>query len=278
MTEQFQPRMVVSDVDGTLITSQERITPRLRDAITAFVNQGGYFALATGRPPRWIFYVLEQLPIRPICICANGAVIYDSDADRILKVHNLEPEVLRTVVTSARESLEDLGGVECAVERAGSSAFEDTRELFTTTPNFTHSWDSNEHGITDEATLLSRPAMKLLLRNDDLTAPQMFERVRPVIPESMAHVTFSMNDGLLEVMAPGINKATGVEDVAGIVGVDQEDIAAFGDMPNDLEMISWVGHGVAVGNARDSVKTVADEVTTSNDDFGVARIIERWVE
>lgn len=277
MTEQFRPRMVVSDVDGTLITSQERITPRLCDAITAFVGQGGYFALATGRPPRWIFYVLEQLPVRPICICANGAVIYDSDADRILKVHNLESEVLRTVVTAARASLEDLGGVECAVERAGKSAFEDTRELFTTTPDFTHSWDSNEHGITDEATLLARPAMKLLLRNDKLTATQMFERVRPVIPESMAHVTFSMNDGLLEVMAPGINKATGVADVAEIVGVGKEDIAAFGDMPNDLEMISWVGHGVAVANARDSVKSVADEITTTNDDFGVARVMERWI-
>ena len=85
-----------------------------------------------------------------------------------------------------------------------------------------------------------------------------------------------MNEGLLEFSAPGVNKATGVSIVATQHGIERERVLAFGDMPNDMEMLAWAGMGVAMANAEPLVQDAADVVTTSNDDFGVARVLESW--
>ncbi|AZA10511.1 HAD family hydrolase [Corynebacterium gerontici] len=266
------PRLVVSDVDGTLITSQERVTQRLRDAI-ALLDGRAQFALATGRPPRWIFPILEQLPLRPVCVCANGAVLYDSANDKVLHATNLAPGAMRSIVRTAREALP--GGCSVAVERVGESAFEHPETLFVVTPEYIHAWESSEHGVAEEEEILAKPAMKLLLRSEHLTASQMLEAVGPHIPAELAHVTFSFDGGLLEVSAPGVVKAHALKILAEDLGIDREDVLAFGDMPNDIEMLRWAGHGVAMANADPRVKKAADEVTAANDDFGVARVLER---
>lgn len=268
----WEPKLIVSDVDGTFLDSRERVSPELREVVERAGAQGVFFALATGRPPRWIYHVLDQLSVRAICVCANGAVLYDSASDRVLRAHTLSPEVLRTVVSAVRENL-DCG---IAVERSGASAFDHPAELFAVTPGYVHAWESDEHGMETENELLSRPAMKLLLRNDALTANEMYALAAPAIPEELAHVTFSIDHGLLEVSAPGVNKAAGLQDLAELLGVDPADAVAFGDMPNDVEMLQWAGHGVAMGNAHEALKQVADEITTSNNDAGVARILQRW--
>jgi len=79
----------------------------------------------------------------------------------------------------------------------------------------------------------------------------------------------------LEISAPQVTKAAGLMAVAQFYGVPASDVVAFGDMPNDIEMLQWAGLGVAMGNADERVKVAADEITTSNDDFGVARVLER---
>ena len=89
-------------------------------------------------------------------------------------------------------------------------------------------------------------------------------------------LTYSTNNGLIEVLPLGISKATGVEELARPLGITAEDIVAFGDMPNDLPMIRWAGLGVAMGNAHPEVLEAADEVTAPNTDDGVARVLERW--
>ena len=90
--------LIVSDIDGTFITSAERVTPRLRDAVTHAATKDAELVLATGRPPRWIYPVLDQLPIRPICICVNGAVLYDSDTDRVVTARTLPPATLTRIM------------------------------------------------------------------------------------------------------------------------------------------------------------------------------------
>lgn len=101
----WEPKLIVSDVDGTFLDSRERVSPELREVVERAGAQGVFFALATGRPPRWIYHVLDQLSICPICVCANGAVLYDSESDRVLRAHTLSPEILRTVVSAVREIL-----------------------------------------------------------------------------------------------------------------------------------------------------------------------------
>jgi hydroxymethylpyrimidine pyrophosphatase-like HAD family hydrolase len=90
-----------------------------------------------------------------------------------------------------------------------------------------------------------------------------------------ATTTYSMEGGLLEIAAPGISKAFALEKVAAERGITAAEAVAFGDMPNDIPMLSWAGLGVAVANAHEETKAVADEVTASNDDDGVAIVIER---
>ncbi len=271
------PKLVASDVDGTLIDSAERVPARLREVITRMTAQGTAMALSTGRPARWIFTVLEQLPVRPVCVCANGAVIYDSANDKILKSHTLAPEVMTSVVAQVSATMADHGGVSFAVERAGESAFDRVDELFLVTPEYSHAWPTlNDHGVVPLEVLISQPATKLLLRSDFLESKEMFDLIRPVIPEVVAHVTFSMSGGLIEVAAPGVTKALGVAYLAKLLGVEQSDVITFGDMPNDIEMLEWAGRGVAMGNARPEVKNVADFVTATNDEAGVADVLEWW--
>lgn len=276
--QDWKPALVVSDVDGTLIDSNERISPRLQRAVAGFVAEGGYFALATGRPPRWILPILSQLPVSPICVCANGAVLYDADEDRIISVRNLSVAALTTAVHAAQEALADFGGCSIAVERAGASAFDRESELFIVSTEWDHAWESEEHGTSSQHEILKAPAMKLLLRNPKLHSKTMYELVRPAIPAEVAHVTFSFDDGMLEVSAPGVTKASGLKDLADIVGLDFSEMAAFGDMPNDLEMITEARFGVAMDNAVPLLKEAADCVTTSNNQDGVAAVMENWLE
>jgi HAD superfamily hydrolase (TIGR01484 family) len=89
-------------------------------------------------------------------------------------------------------------------------------------------------------------------------------------------LTYSTNNGLIEVVPLGISKATGVEEVARPLDITAEDIVAFGDMPNDVPMLRWAGLGVAMGNAHPEAMEAADEVTAPNTDDGLARVLERW--
>ncbi|PRQ11882.1 HAD family hydrolase [Corynebacterium sp. 13CS0277] len=270
------PLLVASDIDGTLITSQERISARTRAVIRRMTRVGTVLALATGRPPRWIYPILEQLDVRPICVCANGAILYDSAADRIFAAHTLAPEHLRTLATTARAAFADHGGVGFAVERAGRSAFDDAATLFAAAPDYDHAWDSVDHGTQPEEELFATPAIKLLLRSTTLNSADMYDIIAPAIPDTLAHVTYSFPDGLVEIAAPGVTKELGVKELSRLIGADRTDVVCFGDMPNDTEMLTWAGWGVAMGNAPDCVKAIANEVTTTNDADGVARVLERW--
>lgn len=270
------PKLVASDVDGTIITSQERILPQVRDVIVRAVQAGTEVALATGRPHRWIFPVLDQLPIRPVCVTANGAVVYDSANDQVIASHTLAPDTMTEVLDLAKEAFHGVGGVAVACERVGRSAFDPEEEMFVVAPDFLNTWEEQGFGVLPEYEVISEPAVKMLLRHEGLSAPEMFDILAPFLDPDVAHVTFSMNEGLLEVAAPGVTKALGVSTLATMHGIDQSEVIAFGDMPNDIEMLAWAGIGVAMGNARDSVKDVADFVTGTHNEGGIAQVLERW--
>ena len=127
----------------------------------------------------------------------------------------------------------------------------------------------------DRSALLSRPAVKLLIRDPRLSSDAMVAALTPVIGDQ-ADLTFSYSRGLVEVSPPGVTKATGLAEVAQRHGVAAADVVAFGDMPNDLEMLRWAGHGVAMGNAHPALREVADEVTAANGEAGLALVLERW--
>ncbi len=266
------PELIASDVDGTLLDDDEKVTPRTRAAVHAAVAGGVHFVLATGRPPRWVPQVADALGFAPMSVCANGAVIYDSANDRIVAARTLSPDLLAELAELATRLIPGAG---LAVERVGRTAHDAATPQFVSSPGYEHAWlnpDNTEVSLED---LLSAPAIKLLIRKPGAKSGDMVAALTKHVG-IQADITYSTNNGLVEVLPLGISKATGVEEVARPLGIAAADVVAFGDMPNDLPMIRWAGLGVAMGNAHPDVVAAADEVTAPNTDDGLARVLERW--
>jgi Cof subfamily protein (haloacid dehalogenase superfamily) len=266
------PTLIATDVDGTLLDEDELVTPRTRAAVLAAVDAGTQFVLATGRPPRWISPVVDALGFAPMAVCANGAVLYDSASDRILSARTLSAEVLAQLAEVATRVIPGAG---LAVERVGRSAHDAATPQFLSSPGYEHAWlnpDNTEVSIED---VLSAPAVKLLIRKAGARSADMAAALAPHVGIE-GDLTYSTNNGLIEVVPIGVSKATGVDQVARPLGITAEDVIAFGDMPNDIPMLLWAGLGVAMGNAHAEAKAAADEVTTPNSDDGLARVLERW--
>ncbi|MDY3128195.1 MAG: HAD family hydrolase [Corynebacterium sp.] len=270
------PKLIASDIDGTFLNPELRVDSRNRAAIVNAVQSGVHFALCTGRPHRWLTPVLEQLPVRPLCITSNGAVVYDAAADKVLHASELMPVAMAEVVEITTSIMSRHGGVYFAVERAGCSALDPLETLFVVDEDFALHTEFDGFGIHPRADVIGVPAVKLMIRSIHMDSAQMFALLNQHIDPAVAHVTYSMPDGLLEIAAPGITKEVGVKFLAEHFGIPQRDVIAFGDMPNDIEMLRWAGHGVAMGNAHPAAKDAADEVTLTNADAGVAHVLERW--
>ena len=267
-----KPALIACDVDGTLFDENETITPRTRDAVRAAVAAGAKFVVATGRPPRWIRPIVDELGFAPMAVCANGAVIYDPASDRVVSARTLPVDALAEL---AELAVRVIPGAGLAVERIGRSAHDTATPQFVSSPGYEHAWlnpDNTEVSIED---LLSAPAIKLLIRQAGARSADMAAELAKHVGVQ-GDITYSTNNGLVEIVPLGISKATGIEEIAKPLGIVSAQVVAFGDMPNDLPMLRWAGHGVAMGNAHPDVLAVANEVTATNSDDGVGRVLERW--
>ncbi len=263
-----RPRLVASDLDGTLVRSDGSISGRTRKALAAVEEAGAVLVLVTGRPPRWMAPVVEETGHRGIAVCANGALVYDLHTERVVRSHLIDADAAAEVVAALRR---DIPGIAFAVEKGpvdgvpGGFAREEV---------YRPRWDVAEVEVAPVEELFAAGAVKLLARHEEMGSDELLAVARQSLG-ALAEATHSSNDGLLEISASGISKASGLASLAEEHGVDAAEVVAFGDMPNDVPMISWAGHGVAVENAHPDVKAVADEVTASNDDDGVAQVLER---
>ena len=266
-----RPRLVASDVDGTLLDPMARVTERTARAVARVVAAGTPFVLVTGRPPRWIPPVSEPTDLRGYAVCSNGAVLYDIGADRVLTTHGLEPVLLHDVTHALERALP---GLRVAVERASTGTL--AGPPFVAEFGYRNPWGDEDGGTTaPRAEVLGHPATKLLVRHPDLTSGEMAAAAREVLDHAV-DVTFSTNSGLIEFSAAGVTKAFGLAEVCARLDRAAPDVVAFGDMPNDVEMLRWAGHGVAMANAHPEALDAADEITASNSRDGVAQVLERW--
>ncbi|MGB3695971.1 MAG: HAD family hydrolase [Gordonia sp. (in: high G+C Gram-positive bacteria)] len=270
------PSMIASDVDGTLIDDRNQITARTSEVLQQARLQGVELVLATGRPPRWIPEITDQLAdtraaIR-YAVCANGAIVYDVQADRVLHVSALAPESLSRIVEICAEALPGCG---LAAERAGATAHDAATEPFVATPGYQHAWLNPDHVYVGLDEVAAVPAVKLLARMPGMSSRAMAEAVTPLVGD-LAEVTFSIDTGLVEFSLPGTHKAAGLSWLVDNTDVDGLAPVAFGDMPNDAQMLRWAARGVAMGHGDPVAIEAADEVTASNVDDGVAKVLERW--
>ncbi|MCW2621924.1 MAG: Cof-like hydrolase [Frankiales bacterium] len=258
------PKLVATDLDGTLVGSDGKVSARNAAAVAAVERAGVPFVMVTGRPPRWMAEISRQTAHRGLAICANGALLYDLHTERVLRSSLLEEDVAVEVVTALRMVMPDIA---FAVE------FADTG--FGHEPGYVPSYPWPDRTEAHAEELVVGGVVKLLARRPGMSADALLAAARDAVGDR-ATFTHSSADGLLEISATGVTKATGLAAYAEELGILAADVVAFGDMPNDLPLLAWAGTGVAVANAHGDVLAAADEVTGSNDDDGVAQVLERW--
>jgi hydroxymethylpyrimidine pyrophosphatase-like HAD family hydrolase len=274
------PRLVATDLDGTLIRSDQTISARTVAVLEAVATAGTAVVLVTGRPIRWLPHVYERLSIRPLAVCVNGAAVYDPVLDAVVGSVVLTPAELRDCCARLRAVAADLV---FAVERDGGRAMRYQ-------PGYpVGAWEVDRTAVRSEplGELLGQPAAKLLARRPpDATAipadparrsDELVALARAQLA-GLAEATHSSNSGLIEISAAGVTKASGLAWVADRLGVPPADVVAFGDMPNDLPMLAWAGRGVAMANGHRAVLAAADEVTGGHDEDGVARYLQRLLD
>lgn len=261
------PRLVATDLDGTLLRSDRTLSARTARVLDRVCAAGVDVVLVTGRPIRWLRHVYDQLAAPLPAICANGAVVYDPITDTVLRAEPLLPDLLAEVVRRLRA---EVPGVSFAVEVA------DGRE-FRHEPGYELRWDVDDpavRAIEDPAELFAAPAVKLLVRAGRQD-PDAFAGLVAGALAGLAEATHSSYSGLVEVSAAGVTKAAGLAWYCARRRLTAADVVAFGDMPNDVPMLTWAGRAVAVANAHPAVREIADEVADGNDADGVAAYLER---
>ncbi|ASW57257.1 haloacid dehalogenase [Plantactinospora sp. KBS50] len=265
------PRLVATDIDGTLIHRDRTLTRRTADTLARLVDAGTHVVLVTGRPVRWLAVVYDQLAAPIPSVCANGAVVYDPVADAVLRTDPLTPQLLAEV---ARRLRAEVPGAVFAVE------VEDGRSM-RHDPGWPVRAEEDDHPsvrpFDSPADLFAAPASKLLVRSTERDSDVFVKLVAGAVA-GLAEATHSSYSGLVEISAAGVTKAAGLAWLCSRYGVDSSAVLAFGDMPNDIPLLTWAGRSVAVANAHPSVLEIADERTASNDEDGVAAYLDALFE
>ena len=247
-------RVVALDLDGTLLRSDGALSERTADAVRRCRDEGMRIVIASARPPRTVRNPLPEGFPDDACICYNGAEAY-RDGERMF-LDPIQPHATKEILELAY-----------ACEPACHVSIEIDNQLWTDRP-LEGPW---EHQVVDLATVAHRPAAKVLI--DLQQGVQTESLLRRLPPTCKALAT----DGgtLAQVMSRTASKAVALRKVVEDWNLTLEDVLAFGDDVNDIEMLRDCGVGVAMENAVPEVKAVADHVAPSNDQDGVAEVLQR---
>jgi Cof subfamily protein (haloacid dehalogenase superfamily) len=258
-------RLLGLDVDGTLLTTVETLTPRTRAALEAAGGLGWHVALVTGRPLAIALPVARDLGVGQFIAAANGATVAEVETGAVLYQASLSGPVAVEAITAARRAVPGLG---LAVT---------TPRGFFREPGFSllaPLVDAEGTVVTDACPRPDEVVHSLVLFVAEGDALELQVTLAPLLPPAVS-VSPSGLPGSVELTAPGVHKGSGLAHLCDRLGVAQRDVVAFGDGLNDHEMLVWAGFGVAMGNSDPATKEVADEVTGTNDEDGVATVVER---
>ncbi len=255
-------RLIATDLDGTLLQPDGTVSPRARAALRAARARGLRIVLVTGRPPRGV-RSLALGDYAEVAICANGALTYDPAADRLLEQRPIPAAVTRRLVCDLRQAAP---GVVFAAEIGLA---------FRREPDYPGGdpLDERDGAVEDALEFGARGVAKLLARHPEMVQKLLLPLAVAVAGDD-AVVTRSGTE-LLEISAAGVTKASTLAGFCASAGVAATEVVAIGDMVNDLSMLRWAGHAVAVASAHPDVLAATDEVIAGNDRDGVAEYLER---
>ncbi|MFJ3925588.1 HAD family hydrolase [Streptomyces sp. NPDC090022] len=265
MTSALPYTLIATDLDGTLLRAGDTVSPRSYTALATARAVGAQHIIVTGRPVPQVRHVLYGLGYRGLVVCGQGAQVYDAARGRVLHSVPLDRELAEVALGKIEA---EIGEVYVAVNREGV----DVEMLMGPGYRMPRPHLATVR-VRRRADLWSAPINKVLLQHPELDDDELTRVARSVVGH-LVNVTMA-GEHTVELQPPGIDKASGLARAAEVLGVCASGTIAFGDMPNDIPMFAWAAHGVAMANAHRELRAVADEVTLSNEEDGIAVVLER---
>lgn len=258
-------KLIASDLDGTIVDREGNISERTRRAFLDARDAGIHIVFVTGRPFRWLTPIVEAFGGMGTVICSNGAVLYDLEQDRVIWSRTL---TAATAKQAEQIILEHEPNAAFAAETTrglhlGANFAEQNRTLGSQSV-----LDLNSEAIDQEG------IVKFLARSKSLPIDDFYAAVAPELTQllSVTHSAFGVS--LLEMAHVDIHKATTLDVYCRELGISADEVMAFGDMPNDLEMLEYAGHGYAMASGHPLALATAQHTADTLEADGVAQVIE----
>jgi Cof subfamily protein (haloacid dehalogenase superfamily) len=258
------PGLVATDLDGTLVRSDGTVSAYTADVLAELDDRGVAVVFVTGRPLRWAREVFSYVGSHGLAVVSNGALVWDVAGDRPWLERPLDPQV---TLGAARTLREAIPGVRFAVETVGGWAME---------PGYLRHRADDDRGFRPQREvgleeLVDGPVLKLLALADGMSADEFLAAGVAAVGDrvNVTHSSFP----LLEISSLEVTKASTLALIAERLEIDASDAVAFGDMPNDLPMLSWAGTSYAMADAHPTVLTCATHVAPGHDEDGVAQVL-----
>jgi hypothetical protein len=257
----MMPRLVATDLDGTLVRSDGTVSAYTQQVLAELDELDVPVVFVTGRPLRWAEEVFDHVARHGLAVISNGALVWDVAAREAVLTRSIDPVVglevcnlIRAAVPGSAFALETLAGI--GLE-----------------PEFIDRYRVPESSRRAPiAELFTEPALKLLVRHEELGYQEFWDRAAEAVGDR-AVITWSSTSSLLEISAAGVTKATTLALLCADLGVEPADVIAFGDMPNDIAMLTWAGRSYAMADAHPTVIEAADHLAPGHDDDGVALVL-----
>jgi len=265
------PKVIATDLDGTLVRSDDTVSAYTHAVLDRVRAAGLRIVGATGRGPRLTELVRSDIPSADYLVMGGGSRVMDFTDPQyplVLRDERLPGDALAEILQRIEWSCGTLSVLIEAGDEPDAPLWGDLDPVW----RYNHVVEARVR-----AECLTGPVIKGFARHPAHDADALLAIARAAVPPELANIT-QAGLGYIEICPPGVDKATGLAVVATALGVDPGDVLVFGDMPNDLPMFEWARFGrVAVANAHPAVRAVADEITGSNDDDGVATFLDRML-
>ncbi|MDN5564356.1 MAG: HAD-IIB family hydrolase [Luteococcus sp.] len=265
-------RLVATDLDGTLLRTDKTVTAWTRSVLEAVQERGVPVVPVTARQPKGLAPIAEQCGLTGWAVCVNGALAQHLGTGEVAFEHLIRAEVLASLTEKARQAVP---GITFATVRNRGEAFgleADYRAI--TGPEDHQPAMVHARTMTLEE-IVEKPALKLLARHAEVPALELSQIIKD-LEVAGVHPTTSGAD-FVEMSAAGVTKASALDDLCGMLGLDRGDVVAFGDAPNDVEMLRWAGCSYVMDQAHPKAVAVATGNAGSNDDDGVGRTLMRFL-
>lgn len=262
------PRVVATDLDGTLLRSDGSISARTRAVLAATEQAGTTVLFVTARPPRWVAPLADAVGAHGVVIAANGAFVVDLERGEVTSWGCFSGDALLPLVADLRAAFPD---ARFALERRSGMTVEAT---YRSPHGEDHDAALVVDSLDDVPDLDADPTGKLLVvAPPEAGGPDFIAAVEAVVADR-GHVAYSGVARLAEISAPGTTKAAGLSTWCSARGIAADEVWAFGDMPNDLPMLRWAGTSFAVAGGHPDVLALTTHTCPANDADGVAAVLE----